>query len=163
MRRAVPPHPSLGGHYGWFIETSFQELTDLLRCAVDTLAYPRAALFGFALALVAFSLLAVLKGALANVQGQAVVAEELSSYYVAQEVSSPDAGMQRLMPAALGEPGGRRTPAALAGWRGQVTRQIPWKKYKKSRRGPRKPSTVQRTRRGAHRSTARVLQNRQNK
>jgi len=90
-------------------------LTDLLRCAVDTLAYPRAALFGFALALVAFSLLAVLKGALANVQGQAVVAEELSSYYVAQEVSSPDAGMQRLMPAALGEPGGGGRPLP---WRG---------------------------------------------
>jgi len=63
----------------WRIETSFQELTDLLRCEVDTLAYPRAALFGFALALVAFNLMAVLKGALASVQGQAVVEQELSA------------------------------------------------------------------------------------
>jgi hypothetical protein len=35
----------------WTIEGLFQELTTILRCEVDTLAYPKAALFGFCVAL----------------------------------------------------------------------------------------------------------------
>src|SRR5512135_1950983 len=33
----------------WRIESAFQELTESLRCEIDTLGYPRAALFGFGL------------------------------------------------------------------------------------------------------------------
>jgi IS4 transposase len=38
----------------WKIETAFQELTESARCEINTLGYPRAALFGFALAVVAY-------------------------------------------------------------------------------------------------------------
>jgi hypothetical protein len=52
------PYLHLGGHYGWFIETAFQERTVHLACEVNTLGYPKAALFGFAVAVVAYNALA---------------------------------------------------------------------------------------------------------
>jgi hypothetical protein len=39
----------------WTIETAFQELTVALKCEINTLAYPKAALFGFCVALLAFN------------------------------------------------------------------------------------------------------------
>jgi hypothetical protein len=144
----------------WTVEASFQELTEVLRCAVDTLAYPKAALFGFALALVAYDLLAVLKGALASVHGQEAVEQGLSGYYVAQEVASTYAGMEALLPAGAWEPFAALSAAALAAWLQGVARQVEWQKYRKSKRGPRKPPAIHRTQRGSHRSTDRVLQNR---
>ena len=50
---------SLRRHYGWQIEGLFQDLTVALHCELDTLGYPRAALFGFGTALVAYNTLAV--------------------------------------------------------------------------------------------------------
>jgi hypothetical protein len=46
-------------------------LTQELRCELDTLAYPPAALFAFALAVVAYNALAVVKAALRRVPGSA--------------------------------------------------------------------------------------------
>ena len=43
----------------WRIESAFQELTESLRCEINTLGYPKAALFGFALAVVAYNVLVV--------------------------------------------------------------------------------------------------------
>src|SRR5512144_1878615 len=37
----------------WALENVFQSLTEALSCEIDTLAYPKAALFGFCVALVA--------------------------------------------------------------------------------------------------------------
>lgn len=48
----------------WTIETAFQELTQALCCEVKALCYPRAALFTFCVALVAYNVLSVVKGAL---------------------------------------------------------------------------------------------------
>ena len=48
----------------WTIETAFQHLTQDLRCEIDTVGYPRAALFGFCVALVAYNVVALVKGAM---------------------------------------------------------------------------------------------------
>ena len=39
----------------WTVEGAFQTLTDVLRCEVETLGYPRAALFSFAVAVMAYT------------------------------------------------------------------------------------------------------------
>ena len=46
----------------WTIETAFHHLTVALHCEVDTLGYPKAALFGFCMALVAYNVVALVKG-----------------------------------------------------------------------------------------------------
>jgi hypothetical protein len=142
----------------WTIETSFQQLTELLRCEIDTLGYPKAALLGFSLAVCAFNLMAVLKGALASVVGQAKVEEELSSYELAQEIAQNSPGMKVALPVGCWGRFAAMSSAAFAAWLSGVAQTLRWSRYTKSKRGPKKPVEVRRTRRGAHRSTARVLQ-----
>jgi hypothetical protein len=65
----------------WTIETLFQVLTTTLRCEVSTLGYPRAALFVFAVALVASNLIAALRTAIRSVHG-AIAETMLSTFYI---------------------------------------------------------------------------------
>ena len=81
----------------WTIETAFQELACALQSAIDTLCYPRAALFAFSCVVVAYNLLGVVKGAVRAVHGQAK-AEELSGYYLADEIAGTRRGMLIAIP-----------------------------------------------------------------
>lgn len=47
----------------WTLETLFQVLTETLSCEINTLGYPKAALFAFCMALVAYNVLSVVKAA----------------------------------------------------------------------------------------------------
>jgi len=141
----------------WFIESAFQELTDSPRCEVNTLGYPKAALFAFALAVLAYNLLVVVEAALVSGQGQQRVAEELSYYHLATEVKSHAEALP-LVPGRTWQRCGRMSLQEFAGWLHELARNLDWKRYRKNPRGPKKPTQVKRTRRGAHRSTARVLQ-----
>jgi IS4 transposase len=140
----------------WHIETAFQELTENLCCEINTLGYPKAALFGFALALAAYNLLVLIRQALAaNPEGPEVA--EISSYYLANEVASVSEGLAIAVPEESWQRFARMSTDAFAAWLQEVAAGIDWRTYRKSPRGPKKPVEVQRTRRGAHRSTARVL------
>jgi len=141
----------------WQIETAFQELTDYLRCEVNTLGYPKAALFAFALAVTAFNLLVVVKAALASGQGEERVRQELSSYHLATEVAIYAEGLAVAVPGPLWQQFAAMSVRAFARWLHDVAAGLDWNRYRKSPRGPKKPAEVKRTRRGAHRATARVL------
>ena len=54
----------------WTLETAFQHLEAYFHSEINTLGYPKAALFGFCLALVAYNVLAVVLAALRGVHGQ---------------------------------------------------------------------------------------------
>ena len=54
-------------------QTAFHHLTVDLACEIDTLGYPKAALFGFCVALVAYNVVALVKGALRAAHGTAYV------------------------------------------------------------------------------------------
>lgn len=82
----------------WTMETGFQQLTADLRCEIDTQGYPRAALFGFATACVAYNAVAVVKGAIRAAQNPAYVEEELLLYYLALEVAQVTPGMRIAIP-----------------------------------------------------------------
>lgn len=71
----------------WKIETSFQELEKFWNSEINALGYPPAALFGFCVALIAHIILAVVKAALSSAFGNDVVDNQLSGYYVADEIS----------------------------------------------------------------------------
>ena len=146
----------------WQIETAFQELTDNLCCEINTLGYPKAALFGFALAVTAYNLLVFVRQALACGPGGPAVAE-VSSYYLANEVASVSEGLAIAVPPQTWQRLAALSAKDFAAWVRGVVGGIDWRTYRKSPRGPKKPVAVKRTQRGAHRSTARVLKEKRHK
>ncbi len=82
----------------WKLETAFQHLEAYFHSEINTLGYPKAALFGFCLALVAYNLLAVVLAALRSVHGEDTVEQEVSLYYIANEISTTYQGMMIAIP-----------------------------------------------------------------
>ena len=76
----------------WKIETAFQELSKFFNSEINALGYPRAALFGFCVALVSHMILSVIKAALENVHGEGTL-QKVSGYYMADEISGTYRGM----------------------------------------------------------------------
>ena len=72
----------------WTIETAFQELEAHLHSEINSLGYPKAALFGFCIALLAYNVLAVVKAALRSVHGEEKIADEVSGYYLAGHLAA---------------------------------------------------------------------------
>jgi Transposase DDE domain len=146
----------------WRVEHSFQELTEQLRCEVDTLGYPKAALLGFSLAVCAYNLWGVLKGALAAVHGQQKVEAELSGHALAQDVSQDSSGLNIALPDSYWRGFAAMSCPQFAAWLVGVARRLPWQTYRKAKRSPRKtppdrPEKQKGSRRDTHRSTARLL------
>ena len=77
----------------WGIETAFQKLEKYFHSEINTLGYPKAALFGFCLALVAFNVYAVVMAALRAAYPDQAMNDEISDYYIAQEISATYTGM----------------------------------------------------------------------
>ena len=77
----------------WQIEGMFQDLTLSLECEIDTLAYPRAAVFAFCLAVKAYNAVSLVRAALRSEWGEEQV-EELSWYHLCSETASVWAGME---------------------------------------------------------------------
>ncbi len=65
----------------WSIETAFFEITTTLTCEINTLGYPKAALFTFCLALVAYNAVSLIKAALRREHGRKKVNDEVSGSY----------------------------------------------------------------------------------
>jgi hypothetical protein len=142
----------------WCIETAFQELTVNLRCEINTLGYPKAALFGFALAVVAYNLMVFTRAGIAAGVGEEIAGPEvISTYYLALEVASTTKGMLIAVPPSEWQRFVEMTVPEFTDWLHGITSKIDWRPYRKSPRGPKKPIVMKRTKRGAHRSTAREL------
>ena len=77
----------------WRIEGLFLSLTQNFEGEIKTLAYPKAALFSFTVALVAYNILATLKAALASVHGVGKIEAALSDFYVVDELQGTYRGM----------------------------------------------------------------------
>jgi len=82
----------------WTLETLFQVLTESLCCEINTLGYPRASLFAFCIALVAYNVLSVVKAALRSVHGTEKIETEISGYYLADEIKGTYRGMMIAIP-----------------------------------------------------------------
>ncbi|MEM8673016.1 MAG: transposase [Cyanobacteria bacterium P01_G01_bin.67] len=84
--------------YRWTIETLFQILTDIFNCETKTFGYPKAALFAFCVALVSYNILSVVFAALRSVFGIVKIEQEVSSYYLADEIRGTYRGMMIAIP-----------------------------------------------------------------
>ena len=82
----------------WTIETLFQILTEIFNCEIKTLGYPKAALFGFCVALVSYNILSVVLAALRSIHGIQKIEKEVSSYYLADEIRGTYRSMMITIP-----------------------------------------------------------------
>jgi len=142
----------------WKIEGVFHELTVTLNCELNTLGYPRAALFGFCVAVVAYNLLAVIQASLRAVHGVEKVEKEVSGYYVAQEWSLVYAGMMVALPAEHWSHFGVMSAGELAEYLRSWSARVNLKKLRKAPpRAPTKQKSPRIKDRSVHLSTARLL------
>jgi IS4 transposase len=123
----------------WLLETAFLHLTKSLRCEINTLGYPKAALFCFCVALLAYNILAVTRAALRAAWGEQQGDEEISVYYLADEIAGTHRGMMIALPAPIWKRFQQTTAAELAKELVVLARNLNLKTYRKSIRGPKKP------------------------
>jgi hypothetical protein len=123
----------------WTIETAFQELEGHLHSEINTLGYPQAALFGFCLALVAYNTLAVVFAALRSVHGEEPVDQDLSGYYLANEIAEVSRGMMIAIPAEEWQIFVHMTPAQTVAVLQDLARKVRLRAFRKHPRGPKKP------------------------
>lgn len=142
----------------WTMETLFLVLTEALTCENPGMTYPRAALFGFCMALLAYNILALVKAALRVVHGGEVIEEVLSLYYVVGSVSRDYNGMMIAIPEEQWFAFRTLTPEELAGVLRQLAEHVDLARYTKHPRGAKKPAP-KRTYdpKHPHVSTAKVL------
>jgi hypothetical protein len=142
----------------WSIETMFQSLTQMLRGEIDTLGYPRAALLGFAIALVAYNVLSTVQAAMRAKFGTEKIQEEVSGYYIANEVQSVRQGMNIAIAESEWLTFQLMPTRALSRFLLNCAEHIELGKYKRHPRGPKKP-VPKRTKYvdKMHVSTARLL------
>jgi hypothetical protein len=148
----------------WKIETAFQELTVHLKCEVNTLGYPRAALFAFSVALISYMILAVIKAALSNVYGREKIDKELSGYYLAAELSAIYPGMMIATTEELWLFIRHYNQSELIDFLISLAHNVDLSKFRKHPRGPKKPAPKRKTdQKHPHVSTARLLAERKKK
>jgi IS4 transposase len=122
----------------WTIETHFRFLTQSLHCELPGLGKPQAALFGFAMALVAGNALAVVRGSIRAIHGSQAE-EELSGYYLADEIGHDYRTLMKYMPAEQWVGWRELAPAAMSQLLLAVAQHVNLEALTKSTRGPKKP------------------------
>ncbi len=148
----------------WGIETAFQDLAVHLNSEINTLGYPRAALFGFCVALTAYMITAVIKAAISGVHGSETADKKISGYYLSDEIS----GTYRGMMIAVSEEDWfqYRTcgPAEFAEMLKELASKIKLSAFRKHPRGPKKPPKKRKyDPKKPHVSTARLIAARKTK
>ena len=142
----------------WTLETMFQSLTQMLEGEIAPLGYPRAALFGFGVALATYNILSTVQAALRATFGTKKVEDEVSGYYIANQVRKTTFGMSIATDAETWRPYQTMEAPALA------TQMLAWATHvdlRKIKKHPRKTKTPvpKRTRyaKKSHVSTAKLL------
>jgi Transposase DDE domain len=123
----------------WTLETAFQELEAHLHSEINSLGYPKAALFGFCVALVAYNVLALVKAALRSVHGEEKIAHEVSGYYLAGHLGRTYDGMMIAVPEEEWTVFHSMSTATFTKTLHLLANQVNLAKFKKHKRGPKKP------------------------
>jgi hypothetical protein len=144
----------------WSIERMFQVVTDVFHCELKTLGYPRAALFVFCMALVAFNILSIVKAVLKSVHGREKIESVLSDFYIVEEVQGTFRGMMIAVPSSSWQPFQEIDLPELVLRLKEWATKVNLKRFSVSRRGPKKQVTkTPRDPKRPHVSTARLLKN----
>jgi hypothetical protein len=154
----------------WTIETAFAKLTQDLRCELNTLGYPKAALFSFCVAVVMYNALSTVIAAMRVTNPQVATTESRSSgrertfsiYYLAEEISKVSRGM------AIAIPNEQWTDAFATLTTKQMAKILLWlanrmdvRKFLTNPYGPKtRKKKIKTKTRGSHVSTYKILKQR---
>ena len=141
----------------WTLDQAFNELTTHLRCELNTLGYPKAAMFAFCVAACAYNLLAAVKGALRGVHGEETMETRVSNYFLTDEISGFYKGMMVALPPQEWEVFQTMPPAVLAAHLRRWARTADLENYPKHPRGPKKPKPRRPNAQFEHVATAKLL------
>lgn len=142
----------------WTIETAFGEMAKNLEGEIVTLGYPRAALFGFCMALVAYNVLSVVQAALRGAHGHEVIEDGVSIYYLANEVAHTYHGLSIAIPDAYWtRTYSHLSSRQLAHELVRIASTVPLRRYRKHKRTARKKPPAMNRKHRNHVSTARLL------
>jgi IS4 transposase len=142
----------------WSIETAFFEITTTLSCEINTLGYPKAALFTFCLALLAYNAVSLIKAALRSEHGRKKVNDEVSGYYLSLEIGRTYDGMMIAIPAPHWAAFRELSVQEFAGALRELAASVNLSRYQKHPRGPKKkPPERTPYQNGKHVSTAKLL------
>lgn len=141
----------------WTIEAVFHELTMALQCEVNTLGYPKAALFTFCVALLLENTLAMLKGSLRAAHGEEV-AKDLSGNLLSYELQTTYEGMMVAIPPEHWTLFATMSVSEFARFLLSLAKRVDIRRFRKHRRTPKKPPTPRdKYHNGGHVSTAKIL------
>lgn len=147
----------------WTLEQAFNELTTHLRCELNTLGYPKAALFAFCVAASSYNFVAAVKGALRGVHGERIVDEEVSNFFLTDEINTTHAGMMIALPPEHWTVFQTMSPAKFASELRRWASATDLSKYPKHPRGPKKPQPKRPNAQFQHVSTAKLLAEKKSK
>jgi IS4 transposase len=123
----------------WTVETAFGEMEATLNGEIAAFGYPRAALFTLCVALVAYNMMSVVKGALRSVHGTDAIDGGVSGSDLTEEVSATTRGML----IAIAEDEWAVFHGLSASEMGEILRELARRvrlsHYRKQPRGPKKP------------------------
>ncbi len=146
----------------WTIGVVFLELQTALSCEVETLGYPKAALFAFCVALLLQNTFSLLAGSLRSAHGTAKIDQEVSGVRLAQGLRKAYDGMMVQIPPVhwegLSQMSVQQFARRLKAWAARLNLT----RYRKTPRGRKRPPPKRKPRsRGGRISTARILSLRQ--
>ena len=148
----------------WTVEKMFQVVTDVFSCELNTLGYPRAALFVFCMAVIAFNILSTLKAALKAVHGVGKIEAGLSDFYVVEEVQGTFRGMMIALPTPEWKPFAQMAINPFVETLKDWATMVDLKRFRSSPRGPKKAQKKNKfDPKQPHVSTARLLAQKKNK
>ncbi|MDR2761265.1 MAG: IS4 family transposase [Planctomycetaceae bacterium] len=146
----------------WSIESAFGEMTSCLSCEIHTLGYPKAALLAFALAVIVYNAVAVVKGAILAAHGKELM-ENLSWYFVYMRVRGIWDGMEIAIPFEYwSERFDNKPPKQFAMYLKSLAERVDISKYQKKQRGIKKKVKKKSDPKVNHVSTYQILKNRKN-
>jgi len=147
----------------WEEETGFFYMTTTMVCELKSVGNPRAALFLFCMAMMAFNLRQVVFAALYAEHDEELV-NNLSHHAISVEVARYTDGMLVVLDDAFWQRFLGPNPKKVSTRLREISRTIDLSKYRKSKRGPKKKVIKPpRTRNKTHVSTAKILAEAKNK
>ena len=144
----------------WRIEGMFQRLESVLHSEIRSLGHPRAALLGFAVAILAYNVLHRLKHSVEQAHREELPQLDVSTYYIAVDLRAEYEGMLIVLPAEAWALRSDADPRSIADRLLELARRLDPRRLATHKRGPKvkKPKGyVDAAVARSHVSTARVL------
>jgi hypothetical protein len=161
LRKASPKRVARLYRKRWTLETAFQRLEAYFHSEINTLGYPKAALFGFCLARVAYNMMAVVVAALRRVHGEHVMEHDVSLYSMTNALATTYTGMMIAIPEHEWRVFRSMSLAEMGATLLALARQVCLRALRKSPRGPKKPRPKRaKDPKHSHVATAKLLMNR---